>query len=460
MGLIALFNLLACEVSAQTTELISSAPNGQQATTFISEAIVSKTGRYVLFLGEGDLLKSVGCPRWWLRDRETDTTELVSRSAAGQPVDCPSLSVFDTLSAEISADGRYVVYDYYTPTLDPAAVPVGRRVYLLDRTLNVVRLIGPPPAVAAVAPRMDDAGRRVLMGVATSPFRLQVYDLVTSEVIQVTNGETVNSLQMAISGDGRRVVYVGRAAGLPDDVPNQIYLFDLDSGSRELVSVGPNGEPANQLVQGPTINYDGSVVAFMSDATNLVDFQGSSILARYVEHDRTELVSFDSTGQPITGGGYLEWPSISDDGTRIAFRANGFNLPGRLDAIPNFPQAYVVDIPSRQVILVSRNDAGVGARYGASVSYCEEAGSIVLCSPKLNLSPNISGNGQVVGFHSFGTNLIPNDANGNAPDVYVRDLGPGGVGTPAPSPVPLSPAVPWVLGALFIALGRAVWRTA
>jgi Tol biopolymer transport system component len=307
---------------------------------------------------------------------------------------------------------------------------------------------------------MDDAGRRVLMGVATSPFRLQVYDLVTAEVFQVTNGENVDSLQTAISGDGRRVVYVGRAADLPDDAPSQIYLYDLDSGARELISAAPDGEPANQPVRGPTINYDGSVVAFMSDATNLVDFQGSSILARYVEENRTELVSFDSTGQPIIGGNYLEWPSISDDGTRIAFRANGFNLPGRLDAIRNYPQAYVVDLPSRQVILASRNDAGVGARYGSSVAYCEEEGSLVLCSPKLNLSPKISGNGRVVGFHSFGTNLIPNDTNGNASDVYVRDLGAESVGTPAPSPVPLAPALPWVLGALFIALACAFRRTA
>ncbi len=430
----------------QSTELVSVAPDGIQARSFVSEAIVSKTGRFVLFLGEGDLTGTFNdCGRWWMRDRESGTTELVSRNADGSPVPCVPRTPLSTLSAELSADGRFVVYDFVTTGIDPEALPIGRRVYFLDRTTSQVRRIGPAPNISAAAPRMDDAGNRVLMGIGTDPVRLQVFDLGTGLVIPVTDGEKVDLLQTAISGDGRKVVYLGRQADLSDELLNQVYLFDTETGVTQLLSASPDGSPANGQVLGPTVNFDGSVVAFKSVATNLVAYTGTAILARYVDEGRTELVSLNSQGQPIAGGFFLEWPSISDDGTRIAFRSSGFNLPGAGDARPYFPQVYMFDTKTQRVTLVSQNDAGQGASFGSSVARCEEAGSIQPCGIYLNLSPKISGNGRFVGFHSFGTNLIPNDVNGEDPDVYIRDLGEESAGVPVATPVPLSPMLAWML---------------
>lgn len=447
--------LVSSFARGQSTELVSIAPNGVQARSFVSEAIVSKTGRFVLFLGEADLTGTFNdCERWWMRDREAGTTELISRNEDGSPVSCVPFVLFSTLSSESRADGRFVVYDFVTTDIDPEAMPIGRRVYLLDRTTNQVRRIGPAPNISAAAPRMDDAGNRVLMGIGTDPVRLQVFDLGTGLVIPVTDGEKVDLLQTAISGDGRKVVYIGRQAGLSDELLNQVYLFDTETGLTQLLSAAPDGSPANGQVLGPTVNFDGSVVAFKSVATNLVPYTGTAILARYVNEGRTELVSRNSEGQPIAGGFFLEWPSISDDGTRIAFRSSGFNLPGAGDARPFFPQVYVFDTRTQRVTLVSQNAAGRGASLGSSVARCEEAGSIQPCGIYLNLSPKISGNGRFVGFHSFGTNLIPNDINGEDPDVYIRDLGEASDGVPVASPVPLSPVLAWLL------IPLVLWLTA
>lgn len=432
------------DARSQSTELVSLTTGDAQSSTFeLYEPTVSRTGRFVLFLGDDDLIApDSNCPAWWLRDRELGLSERITRRPNGGTVDCPQVPLaipFQSVGADVSEDGRFVVYDYVSADLDAAARPVGRRVYLLDRQLNLTRRIGPGPSIPAAGPRMDHAGRRVSM-VAFAPGtfnQLQIHDLQTGDLTSVLGAYPTTLTENVISGDGQSVAFRGLRTGQPDNGIQQIFHFNLATRELTLVSATPAGVPANQPARDPTINFDGSVVAYVTFATNLVAHPGRAIIATSIASRAHELVSVHSVGQPLTGF-FLDNPSISDSGSRVAFRSNSLNAPGAGDAFDGFPQVYVFDRLSRRLVLASRNAAGVGASLGSSVQPCEQQGSIVVCGERLEISPNISGNGRFVAFHSFGTNLIPNDANGPRPDIYLHDLGSEASGAPSAAvPVPV-----------------------
>ena len=178
---------------------------------------------------------------------------------------------------------------------------------------------------------------------------------------------------------------------------------------------------------------------------------GPSIVARLVHQGRTLLVSRDNDGQPAIATFFQDRPSVSDDGSRIAFRSNAPNLPGSLDAMPYFPQVYVHDLATARVALVSGSAAGVGALYGSSLNSCERWPFIFPCGEaSLKLSPRISGDGRYVAFNSRGDNLVPVDANGDLPDVYRVDLGSVSGGLPGAPVVPVGGWWTVLLGALLV----------
>lgn len=95
-----------------------------------------------------------------------------------------------------------------------------------------------------------------------------------------------------------------------------------------LVTRGPGGRPGNGPSYAPTVSADGSAVAFLSRATNLLASPlppAPGLDARAFVWDRTtgrtELVSVAPDGTPLTGGVL----GISDDGSRVLVRS-GSNL--------------------------------------------------------------------------------------------------------------------------------------
>jgi len=452
--------LCTTPVSSQSTELVGRAANGLQARS-ATQAVISKTGRYVLFMGQPDLLTDepfAACEQWYLRDRQTQLTELITRNDVGQVAQCASAAVRQgqrvSNSADISADGRFVVFDYWATNLIAEVQPPTIRSYLLDRTTGFVSLAVTDPQQITAFPSISDDGRRVLLATyqsLASAGRLRIIDRSNQKVSVVTDGNFVVPSEFALSGDGESVVYAGREAALPDDVPNQIYLFRSATGVTELVSVAPDGAFANGPLRRPALNYDGSVIAFEAEAPNLSGVSTFAILARIVADRRYVLVSRDSNGIPAQPLFFQDSASISDDGSRVAFRSNAWNLPGGLDGETYYPQVHVFDLATSRLTLVSQNSSGAGARYGSSISDCEGPTLPIPCnSLYLRQSPHISGDGRFIAFHSSGDNLIANDVNGAGFDVYVRDLGSSGQGIPRPVvAVPTSMAV----GLALLALG-------
>lgn len=141
----------------------------------------------------------------------------------------------------------------------------------------------------------------------------------------------LNSWNPAISADGRHVVFTSGDNGLvAGDVegPQDVFVRDLDTWDIERVSVSSGGGESNERNGVATINADGSVVAWWSRANNLVDDDDNGeddIFVRDRIADTTRRINVSSTGEQAAGGGSYH-VSITDDGRFVVFMSDASNL--------------------------------------------------------------------------------------------------------------------------------------
>src|SRR4051794_7833346 len=207
-----------------------------------------------------------------------------------------------------------------------------------------------------------------------------------------------------MSDDGRYVVFSSDADSLRATPFSNVFRRDLTTGETALVSTGPNG-PANGSSLNPSVSADGTKVAFVSGATNLVD--GVSIIQGVYVRDlvagTTELVSRGDgpAGAPANSGFNHV---ISGDGTAVAF-STGEALPavGAPTDTNNDIDVYVRDGTSTYLASVARN--GTEAKGSA-------------------LTPGIDYDGTAVAFLTtvslVHTNSVFPD-NGTSFDLYLHE---------------------------------------
>jgi uncharacterized repeat protein (TIGR01451 family) len=197
--------------------------------------------------------------------------------------------------------------------------------------------------------------------------------------------------------DGRFVAFASLASNLvPGDTNGvgDVFVRDRLTGRTERVSVGARGVQGDGdsnflgISTAPSISDDGRYVAFKSDATNLVKGDRNGLTDVFVR-DRVA-----GTTEKISGDGGGDNPSISPDGTVVAFET--FDFDG------DFAQDIYL-----------RNRA-TGAIERISVSH---DGSELFGTSD---DPAVA-NGPVVAFASSAPNLVPEDGQSNI-DVFVRDL--------------------------------------
>ncbi len=172
----------------------------------------------------------------------------------------------------------------------------------------------------------------------------------------------------------------------------------------ELVSVNVEGRAGNAASSGPAVNDDGSVVAFFSDASDLVygdTNEARDVFVRDRRLSRTERVSVSSNGTqgnlPSHAAG--DNPSLNGDGNVVAFYSDATNLvPGDTNGQTD---VFVRLRREQQTLLISVDSSGKQGN-----------------GPSLN--PSIDASGRYVAFQSLADNLVPGDTN-RAADVFVRD---------------------------------------
>ncbi|HEX6116607.1 MAG TPA: hypothetical protein VFY99_05860 [Solirubrobacterales bacterium] len=351
--------------------------------------------------------------------------ELVSAAPDGSAGDGPSLF------PSVSQDGRFVAFRSEATNIVPDDTDTVRDIYVRDRQTGQVTLVsrasGPTGAKGArdsYNPRISANGRYVvfrsnatnLVPEDTDTLEdIYLRDLQTNETILVSRASTAvgpkgnaGSFNASISADGRRVAFRSEATNLsPEDtdaIPD-VYVRDLNTNETILVSraSGVAGAKGNGFSEFPVISGDGRRVAFRSESTNLAPEDTDAIediYARDLQTGETVLVS-RAAGAGAKGNARSTFVSISADGNAIAFDSQSNNLHPD-DTLPD-ADVYLRDMSTGELELISRASGAVGAKGVPGSS-----------------EPAVSADARYVAFQSAASNLDPDDTDGTL-DVYVRD---------------------------------------
>lgn len=241
----------------------------------------------------------------------------------------------------------------------------------------------------------------------------------TADLKIATLGQQSAPLNSAVTNavcasGGTHIIFTTSASNLVSGDTNEgadVFLRDTDTGSISLVSgdmAGNVGDaPSGDVLVSDTLSVtpDGRFVTFSSRATNLTESPITSGIIHIFRKDlntvQTELISKDFTGEPSTTGPSFE-PSISQDGTKIAFMSSASNL--------------VSDDTNLETDIFVRN-VSTQTTTRASVSTSGQEGIFSA------LQPQISADGASVLFGSFAA-LVPDKATTNF-DFFVKDLATG-----------------------------------
>ena len=236
-----------------------------------------------------------------------------------------------------------------------------------------------------------------------APVTLDSVALLTSRAAE-NPARTASGLStvdaQSVSQDGRFVVFASFADDLVSNDHNglsDVFVFDAQSGTNQLVSVGADGQSAAGYSTTPRITGDGRYVVFVSSATNLVggdantvadvyvrDLQtGMTVLASAQDHGTNSTAGFKPAGNPV----------ISADGRYVAFESAATDLVAGPSGTGS--NVFLRDLQENRTYWLSSNVPALGTSIANSSS-----------------TSAISADGQTVAF----LGSVPR------PDLYVYSL--------------------------------------
>jgi Tol biopolymer transport system component len=347
---------------AAMTERVSVSSTDAQANSNSLYPAVSANGRYVAFVSRATNLvggDTNGRYDVFVRDRGSGVTERVSVSTGGTEANGDSYG-----KPAISADGRFVAFASRASNLVPGDTNGESDVFVRDRLLGATERVS-----------------------------------VSSTSLQANGG----SYQPTISATGQVIAFASGASNLAVGDTNQrrdVFVRDRGNGTTQRVSVSLTGAGGRNPSQAPAISADGRLVAFESLAKNLVPRDSNNVedvFVRNLATGKTRRVSVSSNG--AEGGGRSEDPGISADGRVVAFASTSSHLVrGDTNGVEDvFVHNRVTDRTQR-ISISTHGRQGNGHSFG----------------------PVVTGNGRLVVFFSWATNLVGGDTN-HWGDVFVRD---------------------------------------
>ncbi len=207
-----------------------------------------------------------------------------------------------------------------------------------------------------------------------------------------------------ISSDGSKIAFISTASNLVTGDENKVadvFLYDVALEKIKRISLGTKGEEANGASNNVRISGDGNYVVYLSSATNLVAGDTNGLQDVFLYSDISGLttrISVASDGTQADKNSYSA--SISDDGKYVVFASDSTNLVAGGDT------------NGRRDIFVHDVQKGTTKRINMALDGSEADGDSDYTA--------ISADGRYVAFSSYATNLIAGDMNGWG-DVFVRD---------------------------------------
>jgi len=230
-------DVLLRDRQAGTTTLVSVSSAGTQANAASNGGAASSDGRFVVFQSSAtnlvDDTDANGAMDVFVRDVVAGTTELVSRSSTGGTGNSYSGT------ASLSADGRFVAFQSRASDIAGSDTNNSDDVFVRDRQTGSVERVS-----------VADGGAQ-------------------------GNDYSGASFGQSLSSSGRYVTFFSFSTNLVNGDTNttdDVFLRDRVEGRTQRVSVTNAGAETNPYGGSfnPVLSGDGRIVAFASDATNLV----------------------------------------------------------------------------------------------------------------------------------------------------------------------------------------------
>jgi len=412
----------------------NSSPAYQHGNANLSK--ISPDGRFVAFqsyasnLVDGDTndncetsdgAHGASCPDIFLFDRETGKVTRISVASDGNQGNAGS-----AYGGSFSADARYMAYTSASSNLVEGDTNHMLDVFLYDQVSGETSRVSVSSAGTQAnqhshQPALSEDGRFVAFATTSSNLvagdtngmsDIYLHDRLTGETGRVSVSSAGlqgdgHSYQPSISGDGRLVAFYSQASNLVLDDTNRvedIFVHDRESGETFRISISSTGMQGDGKSYQPYISRNGQYVAYSSDATNLVadDTNGTyDIFVHDLLSGETTRVSVASDGTQATGGNFgSHYPFISADGRYLTFGSFAPNLVAGIET--GFVDIYVHDRLTGETSRVSIANDGTRGNFD---SY----------SPS-----SISDDGRYVAFCSDASNLVVDDSNGFR-DIFVHD---------------------------------------
>ncbi|MGE3310107.1 MAG: S8 family serine peptidase, partial [Limisphaerales bacterium] len=243
------------------------------------------------------------------------------------------------------------------------------------------------------------------------------------------------------------------------DAVNLVSTTELSPPGWTLVSRGRNGAPAERSAESASANAAADRVAFSSESDQLDPRGDINLQSDVFLVDRTlgTVSRVSDASATVQGDGESRAPSLNADGTRVAFQSKASNLvPADSNDVEDI---FVKDLAAGTTVRASVSGSGRQANRGSERAFLAANGRhLVFTSFASNLVDGdgnrsldvflrdtdtgttecvsrsasgefgdadsvggvVSGDGRFVVFTSFAGNLGPSDRNGFA-DVYLRD---------------------------------------
>lgn len=376
---------------AGLTTRVSVSSTGQEGNNDSSWASTSADGRFVAFesraytLVPGDGNGSVDV---FVHDRHTGNTTLISASSAGvQGWD-------NSYAPSISADGRFVAFWSSANNLVSGDTGAADDIFIRDRITGETTRIS-----------VDSSGA-------------EGWD---------------DSRECSISATGRMVAFHSEARNLVAGDTNgvrDVFVRDRQTSTTTRISVSSSGTQGNNHSgwystheNSISISPDGRFVAFTSAASTLVTGDTNAqddVFLRdrdtdndgiYDETNAVATIRISVSTAGVQGNNGSDQPSIAAGGRFVVFRSHASNLVSNPNDTNGASDVFLRDRDTDSDGIFDEPSAVSTTRISAS-SGTEGNGSSHL--------PSISGDGRMVAFQSWASNLVPGDTNG-CHDIFVYE---------------------------------------
>ncbi|MBS0123974.1 PD40 domain-containing protein [Thetidibacter halocola] len=321
--------------------------------------VISADGRWLVFLSSSDLrLDGAPSSTIFVADTASNAVLVASASSGGVYADGPSDN------PDISADGRFVVFESRSSNLAPGAEFTREDIFLKDmatgQTTRISTTGGADSNGVSVDPAVSADGRFVVFASDATDltasetgfghFDIYLWDRTTGGLTNITAGRGgVSSSYEAdvAAANGGRVVFTSDKALVADDTNNarDVYAYDIVTGSFTRVSVRADGGQAQGSSQDAAVSDDGRFVVFRSFASDLVPVDSNGYPDLFVKDLETGAIRIVSrapgaeANQAVSGA-----PSISSGGDWIVFATSASNL-STTDANGGFSDVYRIANP-------------------------------------------------------------------------------------------------------------------